>query len=404
MTKTSTSAVVVDTTQSPHARLRSVPINAVQLQDEFWEPRRRINREATLPAQYQQCEDSGRVDNFRRAAGWEEWKDTEFQGIYFNDSDVYKWLEAAAWTLATEEGRADATLAQTVETVIAAIEAAQDTDGYLNTYFTFDKKAERFTNLRDMHELYCAGHFMQAAVAHYRATGSSRLLDVACRLADHIGTVFGPADEGKREETDGHEEIEMALLELARTTGEGKYSTLAQFFIDARGQKKHGGNPRYYQDHEPLREQTEIVGHAVRAVYLCAGAADVLAETGDTRLRAALDRLWMNMTERRMYVSGGIGARHEGEAFGDDYELPNARAYAETCAAIGVVMWAWRMLQLEGARATPMSWSARFITECCPVCRWTARSIFTSTRWRMTARIGARRGMAAPVAHPTSRA
>jgi DUF1680 family protein len=239
-----------------------------------------------------------------------------------------------------------------VDDVIAEIAAAQQPDGYLDTYYMFDKAGERWTNLRDMHELYCAGHLIQASVAHHRATGKTNLLRVAQGVADNICAIFGPEEEGKRPGTGGHEEIEMALVELARDIGERKYLDQARFFVDVRGQG-HAGGDEYHQDHVPFRAFQRMVGHAVRAVYLNAGAADLAAEIGgiemgDEALRAALDRLWDNMTTRQMYVSGGIGSRYRGEAFGDDYELPNARAYAETCAAIGSVMWNWRMLALRG--------------------------------------------------------
>jgi uncharacterized protein len=338
-------AVAVDTARSPHVLLRPLSLHAVSLADDFWEPRRRINRRDTLPSQYRYLEETGRLDNFRRASGK---IGGEYQGIYFNDSDVYKWLEAAAWSLAEE---AEPGLQRMVEAAITEVEEAQRPDGYLNTYFTFERIAERWTDF-DLHEMYCAGHLFQAAVAHFRATGSKRLLDVAVRFADHICDTFG-LEEGQRQAVDGHEEIEMALVELFRATGERRYLAQAQYFVDARG---HGllGRPygehdsSYSQDHEPLREQSEVVGHAVRAMYLYSGAADVYAETGDSELLQALGRLWENMTTRRMYVSGGLGSRYEGEAFGKDFELPNERAYTETCAAIGSVMWNWRMLALEG--------------------------------------------------------
>lgn len=334
-------SVVVDTSHSPHARLRPVPVSMVRLTDTFWAPRLLVNREVTLPGQYRHLEETERLDNFRVASGR---KKGSFVGIYFNDSDVYKWLEAAAWALAAGP---DAALTEMIDAAIDEIEAAQQPDGYLNTYFMFDRAGERWSNLRNMHELYCAGHLIQGAVAHARTTGSRRLLDVACRLADHIDSVFGPESEGKRGGAPGHEEIEMALVELARETGEDRYLNLAQFFVDARGQGYAGGD-EYHQDHMPFRELTRMVGHAVRAVYLNAGAADLVAERGEDALRVALDRLWENMTTRQLYVSGGIGSRYQGEAFGADYELPNARAYTETCAAIGSVMWNERMLALEG--------------------------------------------------------
>lgn len=346
------SAVVIDTTRSPHARLRSVPINHVTLTDSFWSPRLKINLAITIPSQFHQCEETGRLDNFRRVSGK---VDKPYEGIYFNDSDIYKWLEAASWTLATDPDNAE--LQRMVDTAITEIEAAQQADGYLNTYFSLERAGERWTNLRDMHELYCAGHFFQAAVAHYRATGENRLLDCAERLADYICAYFGPAEQGKHPGAPGHEEIEMALVELYRVTGERRYLEQAQYFVDARGShpsalvkqndpQETGGT--YHQDHVPFRALSEVIGHAVRMIYLDCGATDLCAETGDKALRDALNRQWANMTERRMYVTGGLGARHEGEAFGADYELPSDRAYAETCAAIANVMWNFRLLQLNG--------------------------------------------------------
>ena len=220
-------AVAVDTACSPHGHLRPLPLDAVNLADDFWEPRRRINREVALPSQYRHLEDTGRLDNFRRASGK---IGGEYQGIYFNDSDVYKWLEAAAWTLA--EGP-DPDLERMVDAAITEVADAQRPDGYLNTYFTFEKATQRWTNF-DLHEMYCAGHLFQAAVAHFRATGSKRLLDVATRFADHICDTFGP-EEGKRQAVDGHEEVEMALVELFRVTGERRHLEGARYFVDARG-------------------------------------------------------------------------------------------------------------------------------------------------------------------------
>jgi DUF1680 family protein len=333
--------VVVDTSQSPYARLRPLPLTAVTLDDEFWAPRRRLNRQVTIPSQYRHCEATGRIDNFRRAAGQ---VDLPFQGRYYNDSDVYKWLEGVAWTLATD---ADSALAEMADAVIDAISAAQRADGYLNTYFSRERATERWTNLRDMHELYCAGHLIQAAIAHRRATGGDRLFQVARRLADHICGLFGPQEQGKRPGAPGHQEIEMALVELARETGDQAYRRQAQFFLDQRGRGLIGGS-EYHQDHRPFRDLERMAGHAVRAVYMNCGAADLVAETGEPNLRAALNRLWRNMTVRQVYVSGGVGSRHAGESFGRDYELPNERAYTETCAAIASVMWNWRMLALDG--------------------------------------------------------
>lgn len=330
---------VVDLRRSPHTRLRPLPLAAARIQDAFWAPRIERTRRVTLRQQYEQCEATGRIDNFRRAAGAIA---AEFQGRFYNDSDVYKWLEGVCFALATDP---TPKLRELADRVVDAIVAAQSPDGYLNTYFTFEREAERWTDLAHLHELYCAGHLMQAAVAHHRATGETRLLEVATRLADHIGTVFGP---DARAGTDGHEEIELALVELYRETGRRAYLDQAGFFLDVRGRGLLLGRA-YFQDHLPVREQSEIVGHAVRATYLACGMADVYAETGDPALLAACERLWESAFERKAYVTGGLGARWEGEAFGDDFELPNERAYAETCAAIGGFMWSWRMLLLTGA-------------------------------------------------------
>jgi DUF1680 family protein len=332
---------IVDTSKSEYARLRPVPLAAVSLKDSFWAPRLRKLRQVTLPSQYQQLEETGRIDNFRRAAGK---LDQPFEGWFFNDSDVYKWVEAVAWTLVAHD---DPGIKGMLEEAVSAIEAAQDENGYLNTYFTFEQATERWANLKDMHELYCAGHLIQAAIAHYRSTGEERLLAVAMKFANHICEIFGPEDMGKRPGTGGHPEIEMALVELARTTGERKYLDQAAFFLDMRGRGILGGEA-YNQDHLTFRDFTRMDGHAVRAVYLNAGATDLYAEAGEKALWETLERLWLNMTERQMYISGGVGSRVEGESFGEDYELPNRDAYAETCAAIANVMWNWRMLLITG--------------------------------------------------------
>jgi DUF1680 family protein len=329
---------VVDTRLSPYAKLRPAPIENVHLEDNFWAPRLRLLQEVTLPTQHKLCEETGRISNFKRAAR----KETgEFKGYFFNDSDIYKWIEATAFSMADKPSQE---LTQLVEQATDEILAAQDANGYLDSYFTLDREKDRWTNLRDMHELYCAGHLIQAAIAIHRSAGDKLLLNAAVRLSDHIASVFDPS---KREGTPGHPGIEMALVELYRTTCDDKYLHLAQFFIDNRGKGLIGGRT-YHIDHRPFRELTEIVGHAVRAIYLNCGAADLYMETGEQVLLDALIRLWQNMTERKMYVTGGVGARHEGEAFGEDYELPNARAYAETCAAIASVMWNWRMLTITG--------------------------------------------------------
>lgn len=336
-------AVVVSTGGRPNAAHRPVPLGAVRFTDEFLAPRLRINRDVTIPSQFVHLEDTNRLRNFQRVAGD---IDAPFEGIYFNDSDVYKWLEAAASAIAAFPEDDSSRLMEMIEVVVNLIERAQDSNGYLNTYFSMERLAERWSNLRDMHELYCAGHFIQASIALHRATGDARLLAVATRLANLICDTFGPASEGKQEQTDGHEEIELALIELYRETGDSRFLDQARFFLNVRGTGTIGGSA-YHQDATPIREQHEMVGHAVRAVYLNAGSADLLLEENDPELQRALDRMWTNMTTRRSYVSGGIGSRWEGEAFGKDFELPNERAYTESCAAIGAIMWAWRMLSIR---------------------------------------------------------
>src|SRR5579875_2019708 len=272
--------VVVDTWRSPHARLRPVPLDRVRLEDDFWAPRRAMIRDVTLPAQYRLLDETGRLDNFRKAAGWLEGRQ---QGFYFNDSDVYKWLEAASWILAADD---DPALAELVDQTIELVGAAQQPDGYLDTFYSIDNLDARWTELERTHELYCAGHLFQAAVADHRATGETELLEIATRFADLICDTFGPGRP--RSGTGGHPEIEMALVELARDTGDERYLRQAAYFLDVRGQGYAGGD-EYHQDHRPFREMDSLVGHAVRALYLCAGATDVYAETGEPELLAALE-------------------------------------------------------------------------------------------------------------------
>ncbi|MDY0166525.1 MAG: glycoside hydrolase family 127 protein [Thermoguttaceae bacterium] len=320
----------------PHRKLTAVPFTAVKLDDAFWAPRITTNRDASLPHNFQWCESTGRISNFAKAGGLMEGK---FEGIYFNDSDVYKVLEGAAYSLAN---RRDMELERTADAVIAKIAAAQEDDGYLNSYFTLVEPDKKWTNLAVRHELYCAGHMFEAAVAYFRATGKRTLLDVAVKKADLIDGIFGP---DKRHDVPGHEEIELALVKLAELTGEDRYFRLAQFFVDVRGDESQ--RPKLYgpycQDHAPVREQSEIVGHAVRAMYLYAGVADVAGYTGDQRLVDAMERLWQSVTGRKMYVTGGIGVQGHGEGFSGDYALPNQDAYCETCAAIGMALWNHRL-------------------------------------------------------------
>lgn len=323
-----------DDTQK-HRALNPVPFTDVKLNDHFWTPRIETNRTQSLPHNIDWCRRTGRIDNFAKAAKLIPGK---FQGLVFNDSDLYKVIEAASYSLAAHP---DPALDKTLDDLIAKIAAAQQPDGYLNTYFTLAEPGKRLTNLRDMHELYCAGHLIEAAVAHYRATKKRSLLDVAVKYANFIDGVFGP---NKRQGVPGHEEIELALVKLYGVTAQQRYFDLARYFIDTRGDKsKRDLWGKYHQDHLPLRDQSEVVGHAVRAMYLCSGAADVAAKTGDRNLIEALNRLWQDVTLRKMYITGGIGARSDGESFGDAYELPNDSAYCETCAAIGLALWAHRL-------------------------------------------------------------
>lgn len=332
---------VVDLSKSPHARITPVSPLAVTLGGEFWGPRQERNTRVSLLSQYQQMEEWGNFDNFRRIRNPQL---GPFRGKVFNDSDVYKWIEATSWALAL---RADAQLQEKLDTALGLIEAAQCDDGYLNTYYAVERAHERWSNLRDNHELYCAGHLLQAAVAHHRTQKNRRLLDVAVRFADLICEVFGTVIEGKNPGIDGHEEIELALVELYRETGSIKYLRLAEHFIDARGYGHLTGGwfgLEYFQDHAPLRKQSAMAGHAVRALYYNTGAADVFLETGDRSLLNTLETMWSHMQGHQIYISGGLGSRHHGEALGADYELPNAQAYTETCAAIGSMMWNQRML------------------------------------------------------------
>ena len=337
-TRISNQAVIVDTSHSPYARLKPVPMNNIVLDKGFWEPRVNTTQTATLNTQYALLKSTDGLDNFRRVIGEIE---RSFRGYVFNDFDVYKWLEAVSWAMVS---RRSEHFQEMIDQIVTLIIIAQDKNGYVNTYFSLERTSERWTNLLEKHELYCAGHLIQAAIAHRRATGESRLLEAAIRLADHIYSQFGPTG---RMGTSGHPEIEMALVELYRITGDKKYLELAATFINRRGHHMLDGS-EYLIDHKPFRELEYLTGHAVRALYLCTGAADLFLETGEPQIKTVLQRLWTNMVSQQMYITGVLGARHEGEAFGQPYELPNDKAFAETCAAIASVMWNWRMLQIDG--------------------------------------------------------
>ena len=328
--------------QQKSDNLTAVPFTDVTLTDEFWVPRMETNRRVTVPYDFQKCEQTGRIDNFAKAGGLMEGK---FEGIYFNDSDLYKVIEGAAYSLKIHP---DPELEKYVDGVIDKIAAAQWDDGYLYTFYSLPKHQpeKRWTDVQSKHELYCSGHFFEAAVAYYQATGKRKVLGVATRLADYIDSVFGP---GKRYDVPGHEEIEIGLVKLYGITGEKRYLTLAKFFLDQRG-RANGRElyGQYCQDHKPIIEQDAAVGHAVRAAYLYTGMADVAALTGDADYVKALDKIWLDVVSKKMYITGGIGARGGGESFGDDYELPNKTAYCETCAAIANAMWNHRMSLLHG--------------------------------------------------------
>ncbi len=324
------------------AKLRPVRFTAVKIQGAFWAPRLRINRQRTVPHNLDTCQSTGRLRNFAQTAGVDK---TPFRGHVFHDSDVYKVLEGVAYALATAR---DPQLEARLDRIIGTIAKSQQPDGYLNTYFTKKAPKKRWSNLGSAHELYCAGHLFEAAVAHYEATGKRTFLDVATKYADYIASVFGEG-EGKRHGVAGHEEIELALVKLWRATGNERYRKLAQYSVDARGdapRRKLFG--RYCQDHKPIREQSEPAGHCVRAMYLYSAVADLAAVTGDQGYIAALERLWQNVVHRRMYITGGVGVQRHGEGFAADYVLPNYDAYAETCAALGMVFWNHRLALLHG--------------------------------------------------------
>ena len=330
--------------------IQSVPFTAVSVQDAFWTPRLETNRLTTIWYDFQRCEETGRIDNFSKAAGL---MTGEFRGIPYDDSDVYKVIEGAAYSLALAP---DPKLDKYLDDLIAKIAAAQEPDGYLYTawrLFPPEKMPQmsgktRWSNLASSHELYNVGHLYEAAAAHFQATGKRTLLDVATKNADMLCKTFGPGKD-QLKEPPGHEEIEIGLCKLYRVTGRQRYLDLAKFYVELRGRadthKLRGPNQ---QDHKPIYEQDEAVGHAVRAAYYYAGVADVAALTGDKKLIAAIDRLWENVAFKKLYLTGGIGATRSHEAFGANYELPNKTAYNETCAAIANALWNERMFLLHG--------------------------------------------------------
>jgi DUF1680 family protein len=331
---------------------RPIPFTQVKIQDTFWLPRIETTRQVTIPYDFQMCEQTGRIENFVKAAGKLPGPHT---GLHFNDSDVYKIIEGAAYSLQVHP---DPELEAYIDAVIEKIASAQEADGYIYTARTIDPAhphemsgAERWSRLETSHELYNLGHMYEGAVAYYQATGKRAFLDIAIKSADLITQVFGPQ---ALRNVPGHQEVELGLVKLYAVTGEKRYLDLAKFFLDERGHangrelQQALGNVGYMQDHMPVIEQREVVGHSVRAMYMYSAMADVAALTGDQAYVNALQHLWENVVQKKLALTGGLGARHHGEAFGDNYELPNMTAYNETCAAEGSIFWNHRLFLLEG--------------------------------------------------------
>ncbi|MFJ3458041.1 glycoside hydrolase family 127 protein [Scandinavium goeteborgense] len=347
-----------------------VDLHKLKVSDPFLGQYQQLVRDVVIPYQWDALNDriaeadpSHAIENFRIAAGHSQ---GEFYGMVFQDSDVAKWLEAVAWSLCQKP---DSELEKTADEVIELVAAAQCDDGYLNTYFTVKAPEERWTNLAECHELYCAGHMIEAGVAFLQATGKRRLLDVVCKLADHIDHVFGPG-ENQLHGYPGHPEIELALMRLFEVTQEPRYLHLVNYFVEQRGTQPHyydieyekRGKTSYWnthgpawmvkdkaysQAHHPLAEQPTAIGHAVRFVYLMTGVAHLARLSNDEAKREDCLRLWNNMAQRQLYITGGIGSQSSGEAFSSDYDLPNDTVYAESCASIGLMMFARRMLEME---------------------------------------------------------
>ena len=337
--------------------IKAVDFTRVKLTDNFWLPRIKINHTVTIPASFERCDKTGRIKNFQMAAA----RSGKFCTIYpFDDTDIYKTIEGASYSLSLFP---DPALKSYIDSLITIIGNAQEPDGYLYTARTINPNdvhawagKERWEKERELsHELYNSGHLYEAAAAHFLATGQKNLLNIALKNADLVCSVFGPAS-GQKTVAPGHEVVEMGLVKLYRVTGNTKYLQTAKFFIEARGQYK-GYDPKskdpwkngsYWQDDKPVVQQNEAVGHAVRAGYLYAAVADVAALTGDTAFLHAIDKIWENEVSKKIYVQGGVGAKGDGERFGDNYELPNATAYNETCAAIANVYFNHRMFMLHG--------------------------------------------------------
>jgi DUF1680 family protein len=336
---------VLNLAKSPYAKLRNVPVHAVTIETGFWAQRREVNVSKSIPSMEKLLEANGRMDNFRRLTG----KSTAAQrGPVYSDSDVYKWTEAAGFALQSGD-RPE--LRAAVDKITKDVIAAQQPDGYLNTYYVGEHASQRMEPKVQQwgHELYNMGHFLQGATAYYRATGDRTLLDAGIRFVNNfLLPNFGPGPD-KKPLFSGHPEMELALVELFRMTGDKRHVALAGYLLA--GDSRIHVQPGDYVYHfcgTPFTSRTHLEGHAVRAMYACCGATDYYLETGDPAYWKTLDVLWNDLVKSQMYVTGGVGARSDGEAFGDPYELPNARAYGESCAAIGNMMWNWRMLAVTG--------------------------------------------------------
>ena len=336
---------VLNLANSPYAKLHSVPVRAVTIDEGFWSKRRTTNVESSIPTMRVQLEQHGRMDNFRRLVGKSS---APQKGPFYSDSDIYKWTEAAAWSLQSAD---QPQLRTVMDSMIHEVVAVQEPNGYLNTYFQGDHVSERMTpHMQEVgHELYNLGHMLQGAIAYYRSTGDATLMNAGMKMVDDfIIPNYGPGPNQKPI-ISGHPEIEMSLIELYRTTGRRQYVELAGYILH--GDERANLEPRaivYMFCGIPFPSRTKLEGHAVRAMYACCGATDYYLETGDPAYWKTLNVLWEDLSKRQMYVTGGVGARGQGEAFGEAYELPNAQAYGESCAAIGNMMWNWRMLAASG--------------------------------------------------------
>jgi len=336
---------VLNLAHSPYAKLKNVPVHAVTIEEGFWSSRRAANVNTSIPSMGKLLESNGRMDNFRRLIGK---SDAPQRGPVYSDSDIYKWWEAIGFALQSGDNPA---LRAMVEDTAKDVMTAQQPDGYLNTYYIRERAGDRMTPRTQQwgHELYCMGHFLQGATSYYRATGDRALLDTGIRFVNEfLISSYGP-DTGKKPLMSGHPEMELALVELYRMTGDKRHLNLAEYLL--RGDSRIPLKPENYVYHfcgKPFTSRTKLEGHAVRAMYACCGATDYYLETGDETYWKTLNTLWEDLVSSKMYITGGVGARSDGEAFGDAYELPNAQAYGESCAAIGNMMWSWRMLAATG--------------------------------------------------------